>query len=43
MSAEDRADFLNDLQEFVEKYNLNVGGYDDQDEEHGMITVVLIR
>ena len=43
MSAEDRADFLNDLQKFVEKYGLNIGGYNDQDEEHGMIEIVLIR
>ena len=43
MTAEERADFLNDLQKFVEKYDLNVGGYEDQDEEHGMITIILIR
>ena len=43
MSAEERADFLNDLEKFVEKYDLKVGGYEDKDEEHGMITVVLIR
>ncbi len=43
MIDEERADFLNDLEEFVEKYNLHVGGYEDQDEEHRMITIVLIR
>ena len=43
MSAEDRADFLNALQEFVEKYGLSVGGYNDDDEEHGTIEIVLIR
>ena len=43
MTAEERTDMLNDLEELVEKYGLQVGGYEDDDEECGMVKIILIR
>ncbi len=42
MNSTNRADMLNEIQTVAEKYDFDVGGYDD-DEENDIFDVLLIQ